>query len=224
MSKMGEQTPEQWAKMKEDWGKIKENFKGEDWSKFKQQFGGGHCGGWNQWHHGKPAWKEARAVIKNQPKDVIELQPGQTQIVELEVFNDTHWPWKPGCTLSLADEQAETELPIEIFNLPVEQDVKGKSPATFQIPLSMANHIVADDNKVYEVRFAFRGPRGHPFGETICLKVKCVLAKPAVSEIDIYKLAIKLHEELQLGNLDACIKAVRENHCDEAEAVKALQQ
>lgn len=88
----------------------------------------------------------------------------------------------------------------------------------------MAQYIVADDEKIYEVRFTFRGPHGQTFGETIVLKVKCVLPKPTFQEIDIYKLAIKLHEQLQLGSLDACIKAVRESNCDEAASIQALQR
>lgn len=71
----------------------------------------------------------------------------------------------------------------------------------------MAQTIVADAEKIYDVAFTFRGPKGQPYGAPITLKVKCVLAsevQPA-SDINIYKLAIKLHEELQLGSLDACI-------------------
>jgi len=147
-----------------------------------------------------------------------------TQIVEFEVLNDTHWPWKAGCSLTLADEQADMELPIEVFNLPIDQEVKGKTAAKFQVPLTMAPHMIADDDKEYEVRFTFRGPRGQPFGEMIVLKMKCVLAPRQVTEVEIYKLAIKLHEQLQLGNLDDCIKAVRESNCDEADSIKALQR
>ena len=85
--------------------------------------------------------------------------------------------------------------------------------------------MVADDNKVYEVALTFRGPRGQAFGGTIPLKIKCVLNKQRiVTDLDIYKLAIKLHEQLQLGSLDDCIRVVRENNCDEAESIKGLQR
>lgn len=43
------------------------------------------------------------------------------------------------------------------------------------------------------------------------------------SELDIYKLAIKLHEVLALGSLDDCIAAARQHGADEAAAIKALQ-
>ena len=41
-------------------------------------------------------------------------------------------------------------------------------------------------------------------------------------EVSLYSLAIKLHEANH-GSFDECIKAVRENNCDEAASIKALQ-
>jgi hypothetical protein len=58
----------------------------------------------------------------------------------------------------------------------------------------MAQHMVADDDKVYEIALTFRGPKGQAFGAPITLKMKCVFAKPTPTDVDIYKLAIKLHE------------------------------
>ena len=105
------------------------------------------------------------------------------------------------------------------------QEVKGKSTATFEVPLTMASHIVADPEKEYEVRMTFRGPRGQPFGAPIALKMKCLLASQAtVSDVDVYKLAIKLHEQLNLGSLDECARVVRENNGDEVASIKALQR
>ena len=203
-----------------------------------------NCG--QKWNfEGKHSWKENRAICQRKPEEVLEIYPGQTRLVEIEVLNDTHWPWKAGCMLGLADEQADPVLPIEVFNLPVDNELKGKSSATFQLPLTMASHVVADPEKVYEVRFAFRGPKGQTFGTMITLKIKCLLApstagfdmfaastettpqtqpQNTVSDIDVYKLAIKLHEQLTLGSLDDCIKAARENNCDEASSISALQR
>ena len=56
--------------------------------------------------------------------------------------------------------------------------------------------MIADDDKEYEVMLAFRGPRGQAFGAPISLKMKCVFAKSAPTEVEIYKLAIKLNEQL----------------------------
>lgn len=101
---MKEKCMAEWnSKTDEEKEAMKNNMK-DCWMKMKKNFGG--CG--NNWNfNGKPAWKEARAVCKKKPEDVIELIPGQTQIVDIEIFNDTHWPWKNGCTFGLADEQAE---------------------------------------------------------------------------------------------------------------------
>ena len=56
--------------------------------------------------------------------------------------------------------------------------------------------MIADDEKEHEVMLTFRGPRGQAFGAPISLKMKCVFAKPAPTDVEIYKLAIKLHEQL----------------------------
>ena len=220
MGKFGEwkdwkdKNPEKWQK-KMEWCK-------EQWKNKCGGMGGMGCGG--NWD--KQSWKQQRAVIQRKPEEILEIAPGMTQFVEIEVLNDTFWPWKKGCSITLADEQSNFEIPIEVFNIPVEQEVKGKSTATFQLPLTMAQHIVADADKVYELFFTFRGPMGMPFGSPISIKMKCVIVLdiPQVSDVEIYKLAIKFHEQLQLGSLDDCIKAVRENNGDETESIKALQR
>lgn len=97
--------------------------------------------------------------------------------------------------MTLADEQPSDELPLDIFSMPVEQEVRGKTTVTFSVPLTLAQHVTPDADKVYEVNLTFRGPRGMAFGTTIPLKIKCVEAKsPVITDVDIYKLAIKLHE------------------------------
>ena len=158
------------------------------------------------------------------PEQVIEIIPGFTENVELEILNDTYWPWKAGCTLTLADDQPSNELPIDIFSLPVDE-VRGKAKAKFTVPLTVADHMTPDDNAEYEVNLTFRGPAGMAFGTPITLKIKCVLnKKPVITDLDIYKLAIKLHEQLQLGSLDDCVEIVRKNNCDENASVKELQR
>jgi len=108
----------------------------------------------------------------------------------------------------------------------------GKSMVTMHVPLTLAPNVAAD-GAIHLVNLEFRGPHGKTFGEVITLKVRCAQSEPApptnfvnneVSQIDIYKLAIKLHEQLQLGSLEACIVAVRENNCNEAETIKAMQR
>lgn len=209
---------------KADWMKkmsdCKGNWNPEEW---KQKWE--NCAGdKQQWNfQGKHDWKVARAVCQRKPEEVLELVPGMTETIELDILNDTHWPWKPNSTLTLADEQPNDELPIEVFNLPVEQEVRGKATVTFSVPITIGQHVIADNEKVYEVHLTFRGPMGHAFGAIIPLKIKCVVAKP-VTNVEIYKLAIKFHEQLNLGSLDDCIRVVRENNCDEAASIMAMQQ
>ena len=93
---------------------------GKQWEQ-KQATGGQEgCGDWKNFQ-GKQGWKHARAVIKRKPEDIIELAPGMTDIIEIEVYNDTYWPWKAGCMLTFADEQPEgCAMPLEIFQVPIE--------------------------------------------------------------------------------------------------------
>lgn len=56
--------------------------------------------------------------------------------------------------------------------------------------------MIADDDKEYQIALTFRGPKGQAFGAPIILKMKCVLARQAATDVEIYKLAIKLHEQL----------------------------
>lgn len=108
-------------------------------------------------------------------------------------------------------------MPLEVFSVPVEQEVKGKTGITISVPITMGAHVIADPEKVHVLNITFRGPRGMSFGELIPIKVKCVLPVRVATDIEIYKLAIKLNESLNLGNtLDDCIKAARECNGDEA--------
>jgi len=70
----------------------------EQWA--NKMGGQGGCGG--NWD--KQGWKQQRAVIKRKPEEILEIAPGITKIVEIEVQNDTYWPWKQGCTITLSDE------------------------------------------------------------------------------------------------------------------------
>jgi len=60
----------------------------------------------------------------------------------------------------------------------------------------MRENMVADENQEHELVLTFRGPKGQAFGAPISIKVKCVVAKAAPTQVEIYKLAIKLYEQL----------------------------
>ena len=83
----------------------------------------------NEWC--KKDWNAIRAIPVSIPDHVLEAFPGQMLLPSIEVQNGTHWPWKYGCVLTLAQEAADTfeNLPIEMINVPVDFEVKGSSEA-----------------------------------------------------------------------------------------------
>ena len=120
-------------------------------------------------------WKDARAVCQRKPEGVLQFAPGMTQTIELEVLNDTYWPWAADCILNLADEQpCGNELPIDAFSVNIEEKVKGKTSTTVSVPLTMAQSTAVDVTKEYEIMLTFRNPKGSPFGTPIPLRMKCV--------------------------------------------------
>jgi len=61
-------------------------------------------------------------------------------------------------------------------------------------------------DKVYEIFLTFRGPKGAPFGQQIPIKIRVGVqatqfTKPMPTEADVYKLAIKFHEQ-GFGNIE----------------------
>ena len=46
-------------------------------------------------------WGEKRAIIVRKPEQVLTGEPGQVIFAEIEVQNQTKWPWKRGCFIGL---------------------------------------------------------------------------------------------------------------------------
>jgi hypothetical protein len=44
-----------------------------------------------------------RAVILRKPEEVLVGEPGRVIFAEVEVKNETKWPWKRGCYVSIVD-------------------------------------------------------------------------------------------------------------------------
>lgn len=106
-----------------------------------KMWGKGGCGkNWGADGEGN-SWKTQRAKLITKPESVLNACPGTSLIEEIEVLNDTYWPWKQGCSLTLADEQSFTENPIEIINVPVDQEVKGKTTMKMSVALTVLPHI-----------------------------------------------------------------------------------
>lgn len=215
-----EDKKKQWEKFGEKMAAFGEHAK--DWKpEYGQKWGG--CGkNWGTDGEGN-SWNTLRAKLLKYPEEVLEACPGTSLIEEIEILNDTYWPWKPNCTLTLADEQTFTENPIEIVNIPVEQEPKGKTTMKICIPITILPHIQADEDKIYTINFTFRGPKGQSFGEVIPIRIKITFPSNQVDELEVYKLAIKL-TEMNLGSFEECAKAVKDNGCDEAASMQALQR
>ena len=90
------------------------------------------------------------------------------------------------------------------------------------VPLKVHDHAIVDD-KVHEIKLAMRGPGGCQFGNVITLKLKVIMPADYNSEIELYKLAMKLYEQ-GLGNFEDCVVAVKNTNCDEQAAIKAMQR
>jgi len=73
------------------------------------------------------------------------------------------------------------------------------------------------------VHLSFRGPHGNTFGERITFKVRVVSPSSQIDEMQLFQLALKLHNDLKLGSFDDCVNAARVNNCDEAATVIYLQ-
>lgn len=124
------------------------------------------------------------------------------------------------------DESVDLQnMPIDFINVPINFEVKGQENFKITIPITVLPTAFASD-RVYEFILCFRGPNGNQFGEQIPLKIKIVAPATVHDEkveIEMYKLAYKLHD-LKLGkSFEDCLKAVKQALGDEAEAVKVLQ-
>jgi len=93
-----------------------------DWSKFK-----GNCGNGKGMGPGGYMKKRANFVSGTDPELVYSMVPGSTQFVEIEVKNCSHWSWKQGCWLGMADPVEGGEevafMPIELVYVPINFDV-----------------------------------------------------------------------------------------------------
>lgn len=87
--------------------KKKEEGKTENTEEGKSPFRG-FCGkteegqpGFRGFCEGRQKWGEKRAIIMRKPDQVIVGEAGQVVFAEIEVQNQTKWPWKRGCYIGL---------------------------------------------------------------------------------------------------------------------------
>lgn len=116
-------------------------------------------------------------------------------------------------------------MPIDFINVPIDFEVKGQENFKISIPITVLQTAFPSD-QVYEFVLCFRGPNGNQFGEQITLKIKIVAPQSPLdenAEIEMYRIAYKLHD-LKLGkSFEDCLNAVKQVNCNEAEAIKVLQ-
>ena len=115
-------------------------------------------------------YMQKRAVIVKKPENVIEAAAGQNMITEIEILNDTFWPWKQGCILALADEQSD-DVPIELNHTSIDMIIGAKQEQKIEIPFTVLNNIVASD-RVYNIALSFKTPQGREFGMQVPLQVR----------------------------------------------------
>jgi hypothetical protein len=202
-------------------------FKNMDWSKFK-----GNCGknkDWGKCGQGKGNYMKRRAhfVSGTDPEVVYMMTPGSTQFVDVEIKNCTHWPWKQGCWLGMADPIEGSEevafMPIELVYVPITFDVPSQHSFKLQVPIKALEN-AQEDGKIHKIALRLRRPGdGDTFGETLTLQVKINNNNQQIDEMKLYELALKLHSELKLGSFDECVAAARANNCDEQATTVSLQ-
>jgi len=170
--------------------------------------------------------KRAHFVSGTDPEIVYLMTPGSTQFIEVEVKNCSHWPWKQGCWLGMADLEEGAEfnfMPIELVYVPISFDVPSQHTFKIQVPLKALENAQAD-GKIHNVSLRFRRPGdGDTFGETLNLKVKINANNQEIDEMKLYELALKLHSQLKLGSFDDCVAAARANNCDEQATIASFQ-
>ena len=116
-------------------------------------------------------------------------------------------------------------MPIDFINVPVDFEVKGQENFKLTIPISVLPTACPSD-EVYEFVLCFRGPNGNQFGEQIPVKIKIVAPSAQMdenAEIEMYRIAYKLHDQKLGKSFEDCLSAVKQANCNEAEAIKVLK-
>lgn len=179
------------------------------------------------WKKNCGEWKNKRALMVNKNhENAMTILPGQTSFAEIEMQNGTQWPWKQGCFLGMDDvkegDDQESAMPIEPVNMPIPFAVAGNQTFKLTVPLKVHDQFPSSA-KEYVINMSFRGPHGNTFGERITFKVIVGAPEQQIDEMKLFTLALKLHQELNLGSFDDCVSAARLHGLNEAATVAYLQ-
>jgi len=169
---------------------------------------------------GKGEYKLRRAVIVSNPEGVLQCAPGSVCLHDIEVMNKTHWGWKKGVFLGLDSSVEQSEMPIELVNLPVDQKVEAMENLKMTVPISVLPNAKPG---MFEFNLRFRGPKGGEIGEPIPIKLNVLASEkkpePVVAEkpkeeekmshLEMVKLAVKLFDQEKLGQtFNECLEVV----------------
>ena len=120
---------------------------------------------------------------------------GCTTIATVVMKNDTNWPYKQGCVLKSYFTGLALECLKEV-ELPLDTYVDAMKEFTLNIPLHVkcqAQYSVDTIEREHMADFYIQGPRGNPFGEKICIKIKVV---EKLDEMQIYQRALTVSESV----------------------------
>ena len=106
-------------------------------------------------------------------EDVINASPSDTVPVQIELRNNSHYPYKAGCHFVLLDDALKEVL--EEIKMPVEE-VQGQTNFTLSVPLKVKENAVpcekTENNKeYYEVQLTLQDHKERAFGETVKVKL-----------------------------------------------------
>lgn len=124
-------------------------------------------------------------VIKSPTECVVGI-PSQTVYVQVEMRNNTHWPYKPGCTFASLFNSDLKEV-VEDVKMPMEQ-IMAMTNYTISIPLKIKQSAVpcelSEKHKdYYMAMFSLQGPKGFSFGETVSIKLRII---KELEDVEIY--------------------------------------
>ena len=87
-----------------------------------------------------------------------------------------------------------------------------------EIPADFKPKEGSEPNLIYEIPFAFFGPKHGAFGEAFTVKVQ---VQDGETELNLFKAAITL-AEAGMGTFDQCVEALRKCNLDENAALQML--
>ena len=170
--------------------------------------------------------KVNRGKIVKAPEDIIIASTSETVYLQVEMRNNTHWPYKPGCQFVGLLSAALQEV-VEEVKMPVEQ-VQAMTNFTLSVPLKIKEtaipcELTEDNQQFYEAMFSMQGPKGFAFGETVIVKLRVV---KKLENIEIYTRVMELIESNPEGQFafEEAVAAYKEAGYDAKRTVELIKK